>query len=71
MSGSPETITSRQHGKGRLASPERAPARIEVDHFLLVRLRVEAARRDMPVAAFIRSLLDTIIADKLTAAILD
>jgi hypothetical protein len=46
-------------------------ATIEIDHFLLQRLRCEARKRDLPVAALVRMLLDTIIDDKLIAAILD
>jgi hypothetical protein len=50
---------------------ERPPAKIELDYTLLTRLRAEAVKRDMPVGALIRDLLDAIVADKLTAAILD
>jgi hypothetical protein len=38
---------------------------------LIVRLRHEAARRDVPVGRLIRDLLDTIMHDQLMAAILD
>ena len=48
---------------GRAAARERPAARIEVDHFLLVRLRAEAACRDMPVAALVRQLLGAIVDD--------
>jgi hypothetical protein len=38
---------------------------------LILRLRREACARDVPVARLIRDLLDTIVHDQLTAAILD
>jgi hypothetical protein len=44
---------------------------VEVDHALVVRLRPEAARRDVPVVRLIHDLLDTIARDGLTAAVLD
>jgi hypothetical protein len=44
---------------------------IEVDRNLMVAFRAEAAKRDMPVASLIRDLLDVIVTDKLTGAILD
>ena len=47
------------------------PTVVEVDHALVVRLRPEAARRDMPVVRLIHDLLDTIARDGLTAAVLD
>ena len=50
---------------------ERPPAKIEIDQFLLQRLRAEARRRDMPTNALIRDLLDAVVANKLIPAILD
>jgi hypothetical protein len=47
------------------------PMMVEVDHALVVRLRPEAARRDLPVRSLIRDLLDRIATDGLTAAVLD
>ena len=47
------------------------PLLLEVEHGLVTRYRVEAARRDMPVRRLLHDLLDTIAADKLTGAILD
>ena len=44
---------------------------VALDHALVVRLRPEAARRDVPVARLIHDLLDTIARDGLTAAALD
>jgi hypothetical protein len=44
---------------------------IEVEHEVVVRLRRDAAIREMPVAALIRQLLDTIAADRLVDAVLD
>jgi hypothetical protein len=44
---------------------------IEVEHAVVARLRVEAARREVPVKSLIRDLLDVIAADQLTGAILD
>jgi hypothetical protein len=49
----------------------RPPAKIEIDHLLLARLRVEAAKRDMNVAVLVRELLGAVVADKLIPAILD
>jgi hypothetical protein len=48
-----------------------ADLKVEVDHSLLTALRAQAARRDLSVAALVRLLLDTIVTDRLTAAILD
>jgi hypothetical protein len=47
------------------------PMLVEVDHALVVRLRPEAARRDVPVVRLIHDLLDTIVRDGLTTAVLD
>jgi hypothetical protein len=47
------------------------PMMVEVDHALAVRLRPEAARRDVPVKRLLHELLDTIAADQRTGAILD
>jgi hypothetical protein len=55
---------------GRLGA-ERPPAKIEIDQFLLQRLRAEARRRNMPTNALIRDLLDAVVANKLIPAILD
>jgi hypothetical protein len=44
---------------------------IELDHDLVVRFRVEAAKRETTVPQLIRDLLDVIAADGLTTAILD
>ena len=44
---------------------------IELDHDLVVRFRVEAAKRERTVSQLIRELLDVIAADRLTTAILD
>jgi hypothetical protein len=54
-----------------MSSGERPPAVVEVDHTLLQRLRREAVRRDTPVNSLIRDLLSVIVADRLTAALLD
>jgi hypothetical protein len=50
--------------------PVDAPTQ-QVGRWLIVRLRHEAARRDVPVGRLIRDLLDTIVHDQLMAAILD
>jgi hypothetical protein len=65
----------------RLSRPVRTmPARsefplhttaIELEHDIVVRFRVEAAKREKTVPQLIRELLDVIVADKLTNAILD
>ena len=47
------------------------PTMVALDHALVVRLRPEAARRDVPVARLIHDLLDTIARDGLTTAVLD
>jgi hypothetical protein len=44
---------------------------IELEHDLVVRFRVEAAKRETTVPQLIRDLLDVIAADGLTTAILD
>ena len=44
---------------------------IELQHELVVRLRREAASREIPVARLIHELLDVIVTDRLTTAILD
>jgi hypothetical protein len=49
----------------------RAPAKIEIEHDLITRLRPEAARREVSVDRLIRNLLDIIVDEKLTTAILD
>jgi hypothetical protein len=41
------------------------------DHALVARLRPEARRRDMPVKRLVHDLLDVIVRDGLTAAVLD
>jgi hypothetical protein len=51
--------------------PSRIVAGEQVGRLLIVRLRHEAARRDVPVGRLIRDLLDTIVHDQLMAAILD
>jgi hypothetical protein len=57
------------------ACPELGPplhtTAIELDHDLVVRFRVEAAKRDTTVPQLIRDLLDVIAVDELTGAILD
>jgi hypothetical protein len=47
------------------------PTLVAVDHALIVKLRPEARRRDVPVTRLICDLLDTIARDGLTAAVLD
>ena len=47
------------------------PTMVALDHALVVRLRLEAARRDVPVVRLIYDLLDTIARDGLTGAVLD
>ena len=44
---------------------------IELQHELVVRLRREATSREIPVARLIHELLDVIVTDRLTTAILD
>jgi hypothetical protein len=47
------------------------PMTIQVGHDLVLAYRKEAARRDVPVTRLINDLLDTIVRDGLTAAVLD
>jgi hypothetical protein len=47
------------------------PLTIEVSHDLVLVYRKEAARRDVPVTRLITDLLDCIVVDQLTTAILD
>ena len=49
----------------------RPPVTIEVDHCIVARLRIEAARRERTVKSLILELLDTIANDKLVDAVLD
>jgi hypothetical protein len=44
---------------------------IELDHDLVLRFRAEAAKRETTVPQLIRDLLDVIVTDGLTTAILD
>jgi hypothetical protein len=44
---------------------------VEIEHHIIVCFRREAARRDVPVVRLIHDLLDVIVADGLTTAILD
>jgi hypothetical protein len=47
------------------------PLTVEVSHDLVLAYRKEVARRDVPVARLITDLLDRIVVDQLTTAILD
>jgi hypothetical protein len=50
----------------------RPPMTVEVDHSVVVQLRPEARRRDVPVARLVRDLLDRVGAEPgLVGAILD
>jgi hypothetical protein len=60
------TERSQQHASDRSVTVE-----VAVDRDMLMRLRPEAVLRDMPVARLINNLLNTIVVDKLTRAILD
>ena len=55
----------------RPTQAQSAPAKIEIEYDLITRLRPEAARREVSVDRLIRDLLDIIVDDKLTTAILD
>ena len=61
----------RMSSPGTAAGERHARTVIEVDHALVVRLRPEAARRDVPVVRLIHDLLDVIVRDGLTGAVLD
>jgi hypothetical protein len=47
------------------------PLTIELDPSLVLAYRKEAIKRDMPVKRLVCNLLDRIVADQLTGAILD
>ncbi len=49
----------------------RPPMLLELEHELVRKLRPEAARRGLSVAALVRDLLDVVAADQLVGAILD
>jgi hypothetical protein len=60
--------------RGRSGGPRehRPPMTVEVDHTVVVSLRPEARRRDVPVARLVRDLLDRVGAEPgLVGAILD
>jgi hypothetical protein len=44
---------------------------VEIEHEVVVRLRRDAAIREMPVQSLIRELLDVIATDRLVTAVLD
>ena len=44
---------------------------VEIEHHVIVHIRREAQRRDVSVARLLHDLLDAIVADQLTTAILD
>lgn len=71
--GSPITLSPKMR---RRLVPAKVSARrtfdmIEVEHEVIVRLRRDAAIREMPVASLIRELLDVIANDRLVTAVLD
>jgi hypothetical protein len=53
--------------------PELAPrlTSVEIEESVVRGLRGEASRRQVPVARLIRDLLDVIVTDRLTTAVLD
>jgi hypothetical protein len=61
-------VNPRTAGGSREHQP---PMTIQVGHDLVLAYRKEAARRDVPVTRLICDLLDRIVADQLTGAILD
>jgi hypothetical protein len=44
---------------------------VEVDHALVLRLRPQAVRRDVSVQRLLLDLINVIVRDRLTAAVLD
>ena len=46
-------------------------AQIQVEHTVIVALRPEARRRDVSVERLVQNILDVIVADRLTKAVLD
>jgi hypothetical protein len=55
------------------SQPGLAPhmAQIQVEHTVIVALRPEARRRDVSVERLVQDILDVIVADRLTKAVLD
>ena len=55
------------------SKPETAPrtVSVELEESVVRGLRGEALRRNVPVARLIRDLLDVIVTDRLTTAVLD
>jgi hypothetical protein len=51
--------------------PERATTKVELDPGIVTPLRREAARRDVSLQTLVTNLLDAIVEDQLTTAILD
>ena len=47
------------------------PMVVEVDHALVLRLRPQAVRRDVSVQRLLLDLINVIVRDRLTAAVLD
>jgi hypothetical protein len=66
-------MTPKTIGDGRGGPRDhRPPMTVEVDHSIVVSLRPEARRRDVPVARLVRDLLDRVGAEPgLVGAILD
>ena len=55
----------------QLEGPLPPPVVVPVDYRLLLKLRQEAAKRDLSVGRLVGDLLEAIAADNLTAAVLD
>jgi hypothetical protein len=60
-----------QLGGKKTGAPERPWTKVELDPGIVVPLRREAARRDMSLQRFVADLLDAVVTDQLTTAILD
>jgi hypothetical protein len=58
-------------GGKKLGAPERAPTKVEIGPDIVTPLRREAARRDMSLQCLVTNLLDVIVTDELTGAVLD
>jgi hypothetical protein len=67
----PPATASSTPTRSELESSPLRTTTIEIEHDVIVKLRIEAARREKTVQQLIRTLLDVIVTDRLTTAILD
>ena len=65
------SIAARMPNDPSTARERHPPMVVEVDHALVVRLRPQAAAREVTVQRLVLDLIDVIVRDGLTAAVLD